>query len=305
MSIKQKIEEITTRQSSIDVSTKIEERIFTVRGKQVMIDKDLALLYGVETKQLNRAVKRNIERFPDDFMFRLTKEECLRCQIGTLNHAQGQHLKYMPYAFTEYGIAMLSGILRSDTAIAANIRIMRAFADMRKIIPQSNEVFKRIETLEYNHLVMSQQINETVGKVECILTKFNDETPVQGIFFDGQIFDAYTFVADLIRKAKRRIVLIDNYIDDTVLTILSKRADGVECVVYTGKISKQLQLDIDKHNAQYNPVDVRTFSKAHDRFLIIDNNVYLVGASIKDLGKKWFGFTLMKNTDAEELIGRI
>ena len=132
-----------------------------------MIDKDLALLYGVETKQLNRAVKRNIERFPDDFMFRLTKEECLRCQIGTLNHSQGQHLKYMPYAFTEYGIAMLSGILRSDTAIAANIRIMRAFADMRKIIPQSNEVFKRIETLEYNHLVMSQQINETVGKVEC------------------------------------------------------------------------------------------------------------------------------------------
>ena len=305
MKTKQKTQGIADAQSEINVSTKIEERIFTVRGKQVMIDKDLALLYGVETKHLNRAVKRNIERFPNDFMFRLTKEDCLRCQFVTLNPAQGQHLKYIPYAFTEYGIAMLSGVLRSDTAIAANIRIMRAFADMRKFMPQSNEVFKRIETLEYNHLVMSQQINVTASKVECILTKFVDNTPIQGIFFDGQIFDAYTFVADLIRKASRRIVLIDNYIDDTVLTILSKRADGVECVVYTGKTSKQLQLDIDKHNAQYSPIDVRTFSKAHDRFLIIDNDVYLIGASIKDLGKKWFGFTLMENTDADELLGRI
>lgn len=238
-------------------------------------------------------------------MFQLTKEDCLRCQFGTLNPAQGQHLKYMPYAFTEYGIAMLSGVLRSDTAITANIRIMRAFADMRKIVSQSNEAFKRIETLEYNHLVMSQQINETASKIECILTKFNDKTPIQGIFFDGQIYDAYTFVASLIRKAKRRVILIDNYIDDTVLTILSKREDGVESIVYTGKISKQLQLDIDKYNAQYPPVDVRTFSKAHDRFLIIDNDVYLIGASIKDLGKKWFGFTLMENTDADDLIGRI
>jgi len=127
--------------------------------------------------------------------------------------------------------------------------------------------------------------------------------PVQGIFFDGQIYDAYTFVADLVRKATRRIVLIDNYIDDTVLTMLSKRSDGVEATIYTGNISKQLHLDIDKHNAQYPPITVRTFSKAHDRFLIIDDSVYLVGASIKDLGNKWFGFTLMENTDAEKLLG--
>ena len=133
----------------------------------------------------------------------------------------------------------------------------------------------------------------------------NDIPPKHGIFFDGQIYDAYTFVADLVRKATRRIVLIDNYIDDTVLTMLSKRADGVEAVVYTGKVSKQLQLDIDKHNAQYPPVKVRTFSRAHDRFLIINDAVYLIGASIKDLGKKWFGFTLMENTDADELLGRI
>ena len=129
--------------------------------------------------------------------------------------------------------------------------------------------------------------------------------PVEGIFFDGQIYDAYAFVAKLVRKATRRIVLIDNYIDDTVLTMLSKRADGVEAVIYTGKVSKQLQLDIDKHNAQYPPITVRTFSKAHDRFLIIDQTVYLIGASIKDLGKKWFGFTLLENTDAEDLLGRI
>ena len=129
--------------------------------------------------------------------------------------------------------------------------------------------------------------------------------PVEGIFFNGQIYDAYAFVAELVRKAARRIVLIDNYIDDTVLTMLSKRADGVEAVIYTGKVSRQLQLDIDKHNAQYPPITVRTFSKAHDRFLIIDQTVYLIGASIKDLGKKWFGFTLLENTDAEELLGRM
>ena len=195
-------------------SASIEERIFNIRGKQVMIDKDLALLYGVETKRLNEQVKRNIERFPEDFMFQLTMEECLRSQIATLNTRQG-------------------------------------------------------------------------------------------VFFDGQIYDAYSFVAELVRKAARRIVLIDNYIDDTVLTMLSKRADRVDATIYTCKVSKQLQLDIDKHNAQYPPITVRTFSKAHDRFLIIDQTVYLIGALIKDLGKKWFGFTLLENTDAEDLLGRI
>ena len=129
--------------------------------------------------------------------------------------------------------------------------------------------------------------------------------PKQGVFFDGQIYDAYAFVAELVRKAARRIVLIDNYIDDTVLTMLSKRSDRVDATIYTCKVSKQLQLDIDKHNAQYPPITVRTFSKAHDRFLIIDDTVYLIGASIKDLGKKWFGFTLLENTDAEDLLGRM
>ena len=148
-----------------------------------------------------------------------------------------------------------------------------------------------------------QMLDEHEKKIEFFIQ--SSLPPKQGIFFDGQIYDAYSFVAELVRSAKRRIVLIDNYIDDTVLTILSKREAGVEAVIYTGKISKQLQLDIDKHNAQYPSVEVRTFSKAHDRFLIIDEKVYLIGASIKDLGKKWFGFTLMENTEAEELLGKM
>ena len=272
-----------------------------------MIDKDLALLYGVETKRLNEQVKRNIERFPGDFMFQLTLEECLRSQIATLNQAQGKHLKYLPFAFTENGIAMLSSVLRSETAIAVNIKIMRTFTKIRKSVPQDSNLLNRVELIEYNQSDMRKLLLETTNKVDSIFQHMQsrDKLPVQGIFFDGQIYDAYTFVAELVRKAARRIVLIDNYIDDTVLTILSKRADGVEATIYTGKISKQLQLDIDKHNAQYPPVKVMIFSKAHDRFLIIDDAVYLIGASIKDLGKKWFGFTLMENTVADELIEKI
>ena len=300
------IEEMAIHQGE-DGKAQIEERIFNIRGKQVMIDRDLALLYGVETKRLNEQVKRNIERFPEDFMFQLTLEECLRSQIATLNQAQGKHLKYLPFAFTENGIAMLSSVLRSETAIAVNIKIMRTFTKIRKSVYQDSNLLNRVELIEYNQSDMRKLLLETTNKVDSIFQSMQstDKLPVQGIFFDGQIYDAYAFVADLVRKAARRIVLIDNYIDDTVLTLLSKRTAGIEAVVYTGTVSKQLQLDIDKHNAQYPSIEVRTFSKAHDRFLIIDDAVYLVGASIKDLGKKWFGFTLMENTDAEELLGRL
>ena len=287
--------------------SKIEERIFTIRGKQVMIDKDLALLYGVETKRLNEQVKRNIERFPEDFMFQLTMEECLRSQFVTLNQAQGQHLKYLPYAFTENGIAMLSSVLRSETAIAVNIKIMRTFSQIRKSVYKDSNLSNRVELIEYNMSDMRRLLIETTDKVDSIFESMKGTSilPIQGIFFDGQIFDAYTFVSDLIRKAIRRIVLIDNYIDDTVLTLLDKRFPDVTATLYTGKLSKTVQLDISKHNSQYAPIEIKTFDKAHDRFLIIDDDVYLIGASIKDLGKKWFGFTRMENTDADELIGRI
>lgn len=287
--------------------SKIEERIFTIRGKQVMIDKDLALLYGVETKRLNEQVKRNIERFPEDFMFQLTMEECLRSQFATLNQAQGQHLKYLPYAFTENGIAMLSSVLRSETAIAVNIKIMRTFSQIRKSVYKDSNLSNRVELIEYNMSDMRRLLIETTDKVDSIFESMKGTSilPIQGIFFDGQIFDAYTFVSDLIRKAIRRIVLIDNYIDDTVLTLLDKRFPDVTATLYTGKLSKTVQLDISKHNSQYAPIEIKTFDKAHDRFLIIDDDVYLIGASIKDLGKKWFGFTRMENTDADELIGQI
>ena len=294
------IEEIAVHQSEIG-KTKIEERIFTIRGRQVILDRDLAQLYQVEVSQMNRQVKRNQERFPEDFMFQLSKTEWdgLKCQNGISNSRGGD--RSLPYAFTEHGISMLAGLLRSTIAIEANIRIIRAFVSLRKAFKDNEMILHRIERIEYRQSTSEFRIEELFSKIRNPI----EDKPKQGIFFDGQIYDAYAFVADLVRTASRRIILIDNYIDDTVLTMLSKRAAGVEAVIYTGKISKQLRLDIDKHNAQYPPVEVRTFSKAHDRFLIIDDAVYLVGASIKDLGKKWFGFTLMENTDAEELIGRI
>lgn len=308
---KQRKEEKTYIQSEIGGSAKIEDRIFSVRGKQVMIDKDLALLYGVETKRLNEQVKRNIERFPEDFMFQLTMEEW---QLVTCTDLKSQFAtsswggtRKPPYAFTEHGIAMLSSILRSETAIAVNIKIMRTFTQIRKSLYKDSSLSNRVELIEYNLSDMRKLLIETTDKVDSVFEsmKGTSTLPAQGIFFDGQIFDAYTFVSDLIRKAIRRIVLIDNYIDDTVLTLLDKRFPDVTATLYTGKLSKTVQLDISKHNSQYAPIEIKTFDKAHDRFLIIDDDVYLIGASIKDLGKKWFGFTRMENTDADELIGRI
>ncbi|MBP3662303.1 MAG: ORF6N domain-containing protein [Bacteroidales bacterium] len=284
----------------IERDLKIDERIYSVRGRQVMIDRDLAELYGVETKALNQAVKRNIERFPPSFMFRLKQEEFMELVTICDRFEKLKHSSNMPHAFTEQGVAMLSSVLRSPTAVSVSIRIMESFVKLRQFMMKNSYMFQRMDILE-------MRLAETESKVGSIMKMIDNDKriPQQGIFFDGQIYDAYSFVAELIRKATKRIVLIDNYIDDTVLTLLSKRAAGVEATIYTGKISKQLQLDIDRHNAQYSPIEVRTFSKAHDRFLIIDDEVYLIGASIKDLGMKWFGFTLMENTRAEYLIGRL
>ena len=195
---------------------------------------------------------------------------------------------------------MLSAVLRSATAVSVSIKIMESFVRMRQFLTMNSNLFHRVGTLETRIIETESQVKNIMKMIDN-----NVSAPKQGIFFDGQIYDAYTFVADLVRKATRRIVLIDNYIDDTVLTLLDKRAAGVDTTIYTGRISQQLQLDITKHNSQYTTIDVRTFTKAHDRFLIIDDAVYLIGASIKDLGKKWFGFTLMENTDARELIEKL
>ena len=289
------------------VMSNIEPLIKVVRGQQVMLDKDLAMLYGVETKRLNEQVKRNIKRFPEDFMFQLTKEECLRSQFATLNEGRGQHLKYRPNAFTEQGVAMLSSVLRSQTAIEVNIQIMRAFVSMRHFMVNNASVFNRLETMEYHQLEMQQHLQESDKRIDEVFRRLDEGNakPKQGVFYNGQIYDAYTFVADLIKSAKKRIILIDNYVDETVLTLLDKRENGVSATIYTQQISRHFQLDIDRHNAQYAPIDVEIFRLSHDRFLCIDDDVYHIGASIKDLGKKWFGFSKMEILTPDELVERI
>ena len=296
-----------TNCDNLESINNIEPLIKVIRGKQVMVDRDLATLYGIETKRLNEQVKRNIKRFPEDFMFQLTKEECLRSQIATLNEGRGLHLKYMPYVFTENGVAMLSSVLRSDTAIEVNIRIMRAFTSMRHFLLNNANVFQRLTTMEYHQLEMQKHIQETDKRIEEVFRKLDEGNgkPKQGIFYNGQIYDAYSFVSDLIKSAKRSIILIDNYVDETVLTLLDKRESEVAATIYTQQISRQLRLDIDRHNAQYTPIQVETFCLSHDRFLCIDNNVYHIGASIKDLGKKWFAFCKMEDVIPNDLLVRI
>ena len=241
-----------------------------------------------------------MERFPENFMFRLNPSEFQELvticdRFGSLKHSTS-----LPYAFTEQGVSMLSAVLRSKTAIAVSIRIIESFVKMRQFLMNNSHLFHRLNLLEMRLSDTEQKVNNIID-----IISLNRDIPKQGIFFDGQIYDAYIFVSELIRKAVTRVVLIDNYIDESVLTLLDKRGAGVHATVYTGNIYKQLRLDINKHNAQYPPIEILIFNKAHDRFLIIDSEVYLIGASIKDLGKKWFGFTLMENTNADELIGRI
>lgn len=277
---------------------KIESLIYIIRDQQVMLDRDLASLYGVETKVLNQAVKRNIQRFPIDFMFQLTREECLRSQIVTSNGGRGG-TRYMPYAFTENGVAMLSSVLRSETAIEVNIRIMRAFTMIRNVLKQHSHIFQRLDRLEMKQL-------KTDEKVDAILDHLNQDKEVrEGIFFNGQIFDAYAFIARLIRQAKIRIAIVDNYIDDSVLVQLSKRLPGVTVDIYDGQISRQLRQDVERHNAQYPGVTLHNCTKAHDRFLIIDEDVYHIGHSLKDLGKKLFAFSKMDVMTGTELLSRL
>ena len=304
--------------TSIQPVEQIESLIITVRGKQVILDRDLARLYGVETRVLNQTVQRNIERFPEDFLFQLTRDEfenlksqfvissgdeILKSQFATSSWGG---IRKLPYAFTENGIAMLSSVLRSPMAIATNIHIMRAFNAMRHFIGSHAQVFQRMENIEKNVLALNAHQIDTDKKIEEVFRRLDDnsEKPEKGIFYDGQIFDAYTFINERVREAKKRIVLIDNYVDDSVLTMLDKRNKGVDAIVYTKNISRQLSLDFEKHNAQYSPIEVKQFDRAHDRFLCIDDTVYLIGASLKDLGKKWFGFVKLEQP-TDELLSKM
>jgi hypothetical protein len=268
----------------------------------VMIDSDLAELYQVDTKVLNQAVKRNEGRFPERFRFRLTENEYsfLRSQFVTLESnksksltkllgGRGQYRKYVPYVFTEQGVAMLSAVLKSKTAIDVSILIMDAFVKMRHFIASNAEIFQRLTFVEVKQI-------ETDNKIEKVLSALESKQiqPKQGVFFDGQVFDAHKFVSDIVRSAEKSIILIDNYVDDTVLTLFSKRKQGVALKILTKNLSKQLILDTQKFNEQFPPAEIQEFNHSHDRFMIIDDrDLYHFGASLKDLGKKWFGFSKM------------
>jgi phage regulator Rha-like protein len=290
-----------TENSIEKYSKHIINRIFTVRKKQVMLDSHLAELYGIETKYLNRAVKRNPVRFPESFMFQLTKEEFenLRFQIGTSKDALIFHTdpitnkggrRYQPYVFTEQGVAMLSAVLNSETAVKTSIMIMNAFVEMRHFLIENASLFERIQRMEI-------QQTETESKVQLLFDAMekNQLRPQQGIFFNGQVFDAWVFISDLIKKANNNLILIDNYVDDTVLSLFTKKRRGVSVVIYTKNITQALLEDVKKFNTQYDALTIQPFKAAHDRFLIIDKTeVYHIGASLKDLGKKWFAFSKME-----------
>ena len=285
------------KKAELITQTFIENRIFTIRGLQVMLDKDLALFYGVKPIRLREQVKRNIKRFPPDFMFQLSENE-VETMVSQNAIPSKQNLGgHLPYVFTEQGVAALSSVLTSDRAIEVSVQIMRAFVAMRSFILSNAQLFHRLDGLERKQLVTDEKFKQIFDALQQ-----TDTHPKQGIFYDGQVFDAYKFVADIIRKAQTSILLIDNYVDDTVLTLFSKRRKNVSVIIYTKNISKQLSLDLTKFNEQYEPINIEEFKDAHDRFLMTDEiELYHIGALLKDLGKKWFAFSRRDITFMDKL----
>ncbi len=271
------------------IQENIQSQIFFVRGVQVMLDSDLASLYQTETKFINRAVKRNPLRFPEEFMFQLTEKEWanLKYQIGTSSDHGGR--RTLPFVFSEQGVAMLSAVLNSEVAINSSIQIIRAFVAMRKFLQNNAAIFQRLDQVELKQLKTDEKLEQIFKALEA-----GKPEPTQGIFFDGQIFDAYAFTSGLIKKAKTEIILIDNYVDESTLTHLSKKAKNVKVQMFTKSISKTLALDVKKANEQFSHFEVHELKSSHDRFLMIDRKeLYHLGASLKDLGKKWFAFSKM------------
>jgi hypothetical protein len=277
----------------------INSKIYTIRGVQVMLDEDLAKLYDVETKVFNQAVKRNSERFPDNFRFLLTQNEYenLRSQFVTSKQHGGR--RTLPYAFTEQGVSMLSAVLKSDTAIQTSIQIINSFVKMRKFLFDNASIFQKFTQIEQKLLSHEDNFEKIFKAIEQKQVK-----QTQGIFYDGQIYDSYSFISDLLRNAKSEIILIDNYIDDTVLTLFSK-IPNIKVSIYTNIIFKQLKLDFEKYQKQYQNIELFEFKDSHDRFLILDNKeIYHIGASLKDLGKKWFVFSKI-NLEISELLEKL
>ena len=278
---------------------KIENLIYEIRGKQVMLDSDLAKLYECRngTKDINKAVNRNIDRFPEDFYFKLNIDEVkfLRFQKGTLELKQGQYSKYNPHVFTEQGVAMLATVLKTETASQVSIKIMRTFVSMRKFINENKDIFKRLTTVEYKMLEYDENFDKIFDALE---TKKIEN---QKIFFDGEIYDAYSLIIDLIKEASDRIIIIDNYIDKSVLDMLvyKKENVSVELIPSSYYLTK---LDINKFNKQYPNLIIKYSNLFHDRFIIIDSTLYHVGASLKDLGKKCFGINKIEDREYFERI---
>ena len=281
--------------------TIIQNKILVIRNQQVMIDRDIAELYGVETKRLNEQVKRNIERFPEEFMFALNKAEkdelVANCdRFNTLKHST-----VMPYAFTEQGVAMLSAVLKSETAIQASIQIMKAFVAMRKFLLNNAQIFQRLDSLEMHRIESDKRIDELFDRMDRYAI---DDT--QGIFFQGQIFDAYAKFESFIAQARQSIVLIDNYIDLSVLERFAKKNAGVRVTIYTNPQTPIMAQDIQRFNAQYPLLEVKHTSAMHDRFLIIDNQtLYHIGASLKDLGKRCFAFDVFESSFIADIMARL
>lgn len=284
----------------------IQNLIYTIRGKQVMLDSDVAMLYHYETKKINQTVKRNIDRFPERFCFKLTEKELetmwsQSVTTSKLEDNKYRSKKYLPYVFTEQGIAMLSGLLKNEIAIQVSIKIMDAFVEMRKYINLNKHLFEKVITMESK---IDKKFIEYDKKFDEVFDQLQHEENIkQKIFFEGQIYDAYSLIIDIIKKANKKILIIDNYIDDSVLKMLTKKNKNVEVVILTSEKSNIQNIDIQKFNKEYPILKVAKTNKFHDRFIVIDNKeMYHLGASIKDLGKKCFGINKIEDI---EIINKI
>ena len=261
--------------------------IVVVRGQQVLIDRDIAMLYKVETKHLNERVKRNVARFPERFRFQLSKQEMKELVAKYDRFKNLKHSSSPPYAFTEQGISMLSAVVTSQKAVDTSIRIMDAFVGMRRYLSANAHIFQRLDRVERQQLENKQWMEQTEDKINLLMNKMDANSPkllTEEIFGTGCVWDAWAFVSDLVRSAKQQIILIDNFVDDRVLSLLDKRGDGVSATIHT-RYNATFLTDLKKHNAQYREIQfVQLPHKNHDRFFIIDDEVYLLGASVKDMG---------------------
>ena len=289
---------------SILEENSIRSKIHVIRGQQVMLDFDLAEIYGYSTKAFNQQVKNNIERFDDDFRFQLNESEVealSRSKILTLNKGRGSNIKYAPYAFTEQGIYMLMTVLKGELAVTQSKLLIRTFKEMKHFIQNNSHLFAELDNIRKHLLESDKKIDELFS----LMDKYNIKDE-QGIYFQGQIFDAYAKFESFIAQAKNEIILIDNYVDLSILQRLTKKKNSVNVTIYTDPKTKLTAQDIQTFNAQYPTLSLKYTTKAHDRFLIIDQTtMYHIGASLKDLGKKHFAFSILDTAYIPMILGNI